>query len=154
MHLVGHSRGGAVSITLARQHPHLVRTLTLADPAGLEGLLPDTPEGRRWSVESMAMFARLRGDLAEGDTDAAARNFVDTLGGSGAWDRRTPAQKQLLLDNLATGPACAQRPRFVAADIAALHLPVLLVTGAASPRRYAAMLEAMRTAASRPADDA
>jgi len=150
VHLVGHSRGGAVSITLARQHPHLVRTLTLADPAGLEGLLPDTPEGRRWAVESMAMFARLRGDLADGDTDAAARNFVDTLGGKGAWDRRTPAQKQPLLDNLATGPACAQRPRFVAADIAALNMPVLLITGATSPRRYAAMLEAMRALLSDP----
>lgn len=144
VHLVGHSRGGAVAIALARQRPHLVRTLVLADPAGLEDLLPDTPEGRRWSVESMAMFARLRGDLAAGGVDAAARNFVDSLGGSGAWDKRTPMQKQLLLDNIATGPACARRPQFAAADIAALRMPMMLVTGAASPRRYGAMLEAMQ----------
>lgn len=34
VHLVGHSRGGSVAFNVARQHPHLVESLTLADPGG------------------------------------------------------------------------------------------------------------------------
>ncbi|WP_256259200.1 alpha/beta fold hydrolase, partial [Burkholderia ubonensis] len=34
VHLVGHSRGGSVAFNVARHHPHLVETLTLADPGG------------------------------------------------------------------------------------------------------------------------
>lgn len=143
-HVVGHSRGGAVALLLALRHPDLVGSLVLADPGGLEGLLPDSPEGREMARETERMFARLRQDLATGDAERAARAFVESLGGAGAWDRRSPEQKEILLDNIATGPACAERPRLTEPDVAALRIPTLLVTGARSPRRYPLMLAAMR----------
>lgn len=144
VHLVGHSRGGAVAILLAQRHPALVKSLILADPGGLEGLLPDTDENRRMAGESARMFAQLRDNLATGDTLAAARAFTEALGGSGAWERRTEAQRQMLLDNIATGPACAERPPWTPTEIAALPGPILLITGARSPRRYPIMLERMK----------
>ena len=144
-HVVGHSRGGAVAIALALRHPALVRGLVLADPGGLEALLPDTPEGRAMAQESTRMFARLRDDLATGDTLYAARAFTESLGGPGAWERRTPEQRQMLLDNIATGPACAERPQWTRDELASLRGPLLLVTGARSPPRYPLMLaELMR----------
>lgn len=94
--------------------------------------------------ESAQMFARLRQDLVSGDAEGAARTFVDALGGLGTWDRRSPEHKQVLLDNIGTGPACAERPRLTRDDLAALKLPILLMTGARSPRRYALMLAAMK----------
>jgi pimeloyl-ACP methyl ester carboxylesterase len=94
--------------------------------------------------ESATMFAQLRDDLARGDVSRAAHAFVDGLGGAGAWDRRTPSQKQMLLDNIATGPACAERPRWTRRDLATLAGPILLVTGARSPRRYSLMLAEMK----------
>lgn len=140
VHIAGHSRGGAVALQFARSNPDLVRSMVLADPGGLEGLLPDTEEGRRMAGESKAMFARLRDDLAHGDATSAARAFVEAMGGAGAWERRTSEQRQMLLDNLATGPACAERPRITRDDIVALSAPMLLVTGARSPPRYPLML--------------
>ena len=142
--VIGHSRGGAVAMLLALRHSGLVRRLILADPGGLEALLPDTPEGQAMAQESAQMFARLAQDLKTGDAEAAARAFVDALGGSGTWDRRSQEQKQVLLDNIGTGPACAERPRLSREDLAALKGPVLLVTGERSPRRYAVALAEMR----------
>ena len=144
MHVVGHSRGGAVALQLALTHPAHVQSLVLADPGGLEALLPDTAEGRAMATESSTMFAALAADLAQGDAERAARAFVDALGGPGAWDRRRPEQKAILLDNIATGPHCAERPRFTVAALRALTMPLLLVTGARSPARYAIMLHALR----------
>jgi esterase len=143
--IVGHSRGGAVAIQLALGRPELVRKLVLADPGGLEALLPDSAEGRAMARESAQMFARLRQDLVSKDVEAAARAFVEALGGQGAWERRAPEQRQVLLDNIATGPACAERPALSRDDVAALKAPTLLVTGARSPRRYAVMLASMQS---------
>ena len=144
VHLLGHSRGGAVALSLALRHPACVRALLLADPGGLDGLLPDTPEGRAMARQTDAMFARLRANLAEKDEVTAAREFVEDLNGPGAWERRTPEQRQVLLDNVRTGPACAQRPRFTPAQIASLAVPILAITGAGSPPRYRSIFDAMR----------
>jgi len=142
-HVLGHSRGGAVAIELALRHSRSVRSLVLADPGGLEALLPDTAEGRALAAEAAAMFARLRDDLAAGDAVAAARRFADTLGGPGTWDRRTDTQRAIVLDNIVTGPHCAERPRFTREALASLAGPLLLVTGARSPARYRPMLDAL-----------
>jgi pimeloyl-ACP methyl ester carboxylesterase len=144
-HVVGHSRGGAVVLQLALDQPALVRSLVLADPGGLDALLPDTEDGRRMASEGSRMFDRLRDDLATGNVDEAARRFVEALSGPGAWERRTLQQRQVLLDNITTGPACADRPSFPQGALAALQPPTLLVTGERSPRRYALMLAALQS---------
>ena len=135
-HILGHSRGGSVALVLALKHPQLVKNLILAEPAGLEGLLPDTPEGRRMAAESAGQFAKLARDIAAGDRLKAAREFVDSLGGPGAWEKRTPEARQVLLDNIGTGPACAERPYFTREEIAKIASPTLLLTGERSPPRY------------------
>lgn len=144
MHVVGHSRGGAVALTLARRHRGLVRTLTLADPRGLESLLADTPAARDMATQLAASFARLHGNLAAGDVDRAAREFVDALAGPGAWARRPPELKQLFLDNLATAVDSGESPALDCSDVTALACPVLLITGERSPPRYGEMFAAMR----------
>jgi pimeloyl-ACP methyl ester carboxylesterase len=144
VHLLGHSRGGAVALQVALCHPRIVRTLILADPGGLESLLPPSAEGEAMARQSVEMFARLRDNLARGDVESALRRFVEDLNGPGAWEKRTPEQRQVMRDNVTTGPACAQRPAFTPGDVASLAMPILAMTGSASPARYRLMLEAMR----------
>jgi esterase len=142
--LIGHSRGGAVALTVARRHPELVATLTLADPRGLESLLPDTPGSREMEFQLRNNFATLQRNLAAGDVDRAAREFVDALAGAGAWERRPKDQKQIFIDNLATAVDTGEFTAITCADVERLAFPVLLITGEHSPRRYAAMFAAMR----------
>jgi len=144
VHLVGHSRGGAVALTVARRHSHLIATLILADPRGLESLLPDTPGNRDMEVQLRNNFTTLQGTLAAGDVDRAAREFVDALGGPGAWTRRPPDQKQIFLDNLATAVDTGEFPPIACADVERLDVPMLLINGENSPARYPVMFAAMR----------
>ncbi len=144
VHLVGHSRGGAVALTVARRHQGMLATLTLADPRGLESLLPDTPGNREMEFQLRNNFAALQRNLATGDVDRAAREFVDALGGPGAWVRRPPDQKQIFLDNLATAVDTGEFPAISCADVAAFCFPILLINGEKSPARYPAMFAAMR----------
>jgi pimeloyl-ACP methyl ester carboxylesterase len=84
VHLLGHSRGGAVALNVARLHPEVIRTLTLADASGLESLLPDTPESRKTAAEGKALAENLRRTFLAGQSERAAREFIDALGGPGA----------------------------------------------------------------------
>lgn len=145
-HLVGHSRGGAVALLVAMRYSGRVRSLVLAEPRGLEDLLPDTPESRRLARESDAIFAELHRDLALGDPVAAARNFVEAFAGPGAWERRSEEQRQALLDNIATGIDSGERPGLTAGAVSAFGFPVLPVVGAAGARRYVEGFQAMRAA--------
>jgi pimeloyl-ACP methyl ester carboxylesterase len=136
VHLLGHSRGGAVVLTVAKEHPELLRTLILEDASGMERLLPDTPESRKMATESKELVAGLRRNLAEGSVEKAAQEFTDGLGGSGTWAKRSQAQKQILLDNMGTGVDSGERGDVTCADIAKFGFPVLTLTGERSPKRY------------------
>lgn len=143
-HVVGHSRGGGVTLALLHRHPRVFASLTLADPRGLEPLLVDDPETAKLATEIGAAFARLRRALADRDVESAARGFVDALGGPGAWERRAPEERALFLDNIATSVDPGELPPLDREALAALALPVLLVTGERSPPRYGRMFAALR----------
>ena len=145
MHLVGHSRGGAVALTVARRHGVLVRSRwSLPTRGDWNRLLPATVEAQELAAQLASSFALLQRTLANGDVDAAARGFVDALAGPGAWDRRSPELKQVFLDNIGTAGDTGEAPAVASVDIAALGMPLMLVTGERSPRRYGEMFAAMR----------
>jgi esterase len=144
VHLLGHSRGGSVVLQVASKNPKLIQTLILADASGLEGLLPDTPENQKLAAEANDLLKTLAKNLGTGDTDMAARVFVDALNGAGTWEKRTPEQKQPLLDNIATGTVAEQRPQMACDAVGRFDFPVFLMNGEQSPKRYPAVFTAMR----------
>jgi pimeloyl-ACP methyl ester carboxylesterase len=143
VHLVGHSRGGAVVLNTARHHPDVIRTLTLMDASGLEALLPDTPEGQKRAAEGLALRKKLNEDYLSGDFEKAAREFIDALA-PGTWAKFTPAGKQVVLDNLGTALVVEGRPTLTCEQIGQFGFPIFLVTGEKSPKRYGEMFAAMR----------
>ncbi|MCJ2115669.1 alpha/beta hydrolase [Methylobacterium sp. J-001] len=136
VHLLGHSRGGAVVLTVAKEHPELIKTLILEDASGMEGLLPETPETKAMAGEVKGLVSTLRANLAAGDKEKAGQEFTDGLNGPGTWAQRSALQKEILLDNLGTGVDSGERGNITCSDIAKFSFPVLTLSGERSPKRY------------------
>jgi len=136
VHLVGHSRGGCVAFQLAREYPHLVRTLTLADPGGplhVDGM----PEAAL-SPATTALRARVAALIGQGEIDAGLEMFVDSVSMPGIW-RKSPASfRAAAIDNAATLPMQFRDPlpAYDRAGAQRLACPTLLVAGERSPRMY------------------
>jgi esterase len=150
VHLLGHSRGGAVALLVAVKTPELIKSLILSDASGLEMLLPDTPENQKLGAEGRELSAALARNLATGNRELASQVFVDSLIGPGAWSRRTLDQRQMTLDNLGTGLTAEERPTVTCGQVAKFDFPILLLNGDRSPRRYPEMFAAMRRCRSVP----
>jgi esterase len=146
VNLLGHSRGGAVALNVAKEHPELIKTLILADPSGMETLLPPSPDNQKMAAETKALIDTLKANLASGDLEKGAREFTDSLGGPGTWAKRIPEQKQWFLDNIGTAVGdTGQRPPTTCEQIKSFGFPILLLNGERSPKRYGEMMAAMRS---------
>ncbi|MGF1628588.1 MAG: alpha/beta fold hydrolase [Kiloniellaceae bacterium] len=136
-HLVGHSYGGAVALKIALSYPQRVLSLTLIEPV-LFHLLPlaGGDEDMRLYRGILGIRDRLRGAVAAGWPAHGMAAFVDFWNGEGAWDKadaeqrqRLAAQARAVLRNFA---ACLGES-WPATDIARLAMPLLTISGEASP---------------------
>lgn len=144
VHLVGHSRGGAVTLSVARLHPDIIRSLTLMDASGLESLLPKTTQGQSPAPGGMEMRKAVKERLDADDKEKAAEIFLE-FAVPGMWATLPPERKAVLYDNIGTGVVVEGRPELACPDVAKFSFPVSLITAEKSPKRYSEMFAAMRT---------
>jgi pimeloyl-ACP methyl ester carboxylesterase len=136
VNLVGHSRGGCVAFQLARRHPRLVRTLTLADPGGplqIDGM-PDAA----LPAATNALRTRVAEMIEDGEIDAGLELFVDSVSAPGSWRRSPAGFRAMAIDNAATLPKQFRDPlpaysRETARDV---KCRTLLIEGEKSPRMF------------------
>ena len=145
VHLLGHSRGGAVAINVARQAPELMRTLILEEAAGLESLLADEAVGRN-RIEGVTKLGSLvRSKLDSGGRPKAAESGWNAALGPGAWDRLPPNMQQMLVDNIGTVANGTYDPPAIGCDdIRKFTFPILLMQSERAGKVYADMFAAMR----------
>jgi pimeloyl-ACP methyl ester carboxylesterase len=136
VHLLGHSRGGCVAFHLAREHAHLAKTLTLADPGGplqLEGKpqasLPPAAQVVRAKVAAL---------IESGAVDAGLELFVDSVSLPGYWQKSPSGFRKMAIDNAATLPKQFREtlPAYTRAAARDLACWTLLIEGERSPRMY------------------
>ena len=141
VHLLGHSRGGPIALTVANLYPELIRTLILPEP-NMEPLMPETPQKQKRMTEAKARGERVRATLAAGDREKAAQEWLTSVGG--AWEKLPARAKQNILDNVGTLTDIGERGNFSCADIQKFNFPILLLNGEKSPRLFGEYIAAMR----------
>jgi esterase len=143
VHLLGHSRGGYVAFTVARQFPERVRSLTLADPGGE---LDDSLGGASpASAPLAAMFGDCAASIKAGDIDGALARFNEVINGPGSWEKMPAFGKTMMRDNAYTliGQMAEGRLPFSRAAIQEIRAPTLVVNGARSPAFFHRIGDAM-----------
>jgi esterase len=143
VHLLGHSRGGAVVLEVAKKYPELIRTLILGDAAArLE--LPETEENLKAVAFRSNLFADFRQDVAKGDIEGGMSRFIDHLLGPGSWQSMPAMLRKGFLQNVQTALAADPLPLTTDDDLRKFNFPVLILTGEKSPPMYRLLISEMR----------
>ena len=133
--LLGHSYGGAIALIAALRHRSSVKAVAVYEPT-LFSLVdaaspaPNEADGIRVTVAQAAAA------LEVGDTDSAARHFIDFWMGAGSWDRTPSQRRDPIAASVANvrgwGDALFNETTPLEA-FSALDVPVLLMVGERSP---------------------
>lgn len=83
VHLVGHSYGATVALTIARLWPQRVRSLTLYEPIPFALLRHHTDGGPWTEIQRLAREVAL--SVRIGQPHRAAERFIDYWGGTSSW---------------------------------------------------------------------
>ena len=145
VHLVALSYGGLLATLAASEHPELLRSLTLAEPA-IGALLADIPEGKSALEDRGKAMAAVGGAVKAGDAVQATKLFFDWVNnqGAGAFDKQPEAVRQMILDNARTVPlllAAPAPPAVSCATLGGVKAPTLVMGGAQTPRYFALISE-------------
>ena len=139
VHLVGHSYGAFICALVAKDHPELIRTLTLIEPP-MFTLLSAHSERPPFITFASNLFEK-------GEDHAAVKLFVEGVHGVGSFERLSPAiQKHMLLNAREMRAELRMPPdqhlcAFSCDDAQQIEAPVLLVKGENSPLFFHTILD-------------
>lgn len=135
-HVVGTSFGGSIAIGLASRRPDLVLSLAVHEPP-LVSIAADEPDAQLALAAVDATIREVTGLVGRGDTEAAARLFVEEVAlGPGAWDVLPPPMREVMVDCATTFVAEQQDPEWASIDLgelANIASPTLISDGDGSP---------------------
>jgi non-heme chloroperoxidase len=142
VHLVGHSYGGFICAYVAKDHPELVRSLTLIEPP-IFSLVSSRPEQPPFATTALDLFAK-------GNDDSAVKSFISGVHGPGSFERLPPKIQEHMLLNAHEMRAELRMPPeryfpvFTCDDARRITMPTLLVMGTNSPSFFRAILDQLR----------
>jgi non-heme chloroperoxidase len=133
VHLVGTSMGAAAALTLAVEHPRMVRTLVIAEPPIL-AWAKEFPDGGALYRDFMErIYEPARAAFAAGDDEAAMRFFVDGVGTPGRFDKLSPEARLGAMQNAGFFRMLTRSrepfPALSKDKVWRLRMPVLVITG-------------------------
>jgi pimeloyl-ACP methyl ester carboxylesterase len=144
-HLVGHSYGGALAMTVAARRPALVCSLAAYEPVLFRALLADGASGRE-AQDVLVVAETIRLLLSRNEPEAAAQRFVEYWSGADAWRYLAPGRQAAIAarmpEVLGNFDTLLDKP-FDAPGFARLRRPMLFLTGGstvASTRRLGMLL--------------
>lgn len=140
VHLIGASYGADIVLHLAVEHPELVRTLVIAEPA-LLSWLASLPGGHDLFAEYAQKVIPAKTAVQNGDLEQGIRLYIESFMGSGLFDQLPASVHERIRDNLrllAAEPTQIDDlgPDITRDEAAAIQAPTLLLTGDESPGMF------------------
>ena len=140
VHLIGHSYGGSIAFLVARDHPQVIRSLTLAEPS-LVPLLKTTAEGDALLTSFITTSIVPSSDaFKQGNHEEGVRRFVNGVLGEGSYEKLPPPVRTRVMDNVQElkGELSSQDlyPPTTCEDVQKVKVPTLLVDGELSPKMF------------------
>jgi pimeloyl-ACP methyl ester carboxylesterase len=136
VHVVAHSGGALAALFFAAKHPDLILTLSVNEPPAT-ALLSNAGGGAEVLADFRAHMAPAREAFRVGDVERGARLFADAVGGSGTYDRRSEAERRMMMDNVlervADARTSTEAPAFTCEMAKRITVPTLIMNGARSP---------------------
>ena len=144
--LLGHSRGGAVALLVASQHPELIRRLVLADPSPLSTMLANNANTQHDVNARKAKLREVMKYYQQGNAEDGLRVFVNYIAGPTAWENTSEKRRDKLRSNSWTQISLLQdfETPYRCSDARKITAPVLLVTGDRSAPLYGYMHSALQ----------
>lgn len=126
--VVGWSYGGAVSLAMTAQHPHLVQRLFLYEPSLATFFIDPAADEDR-----LGMVGAAREAMTAGDIDEAVRRLTDGVNDRDGEFRRLPPEMQaVMLESARILPlffAAPPAPPITSEDLGRLGMPVGIAVG-------------------------
>ena len=140
VHLIGHSYGGSIAFLVARDHPEVIRSLTLAEPS-LVPLLKTTPEGDALLTSFITTSIVPSSEaFKQGNDEEGVRRFTNGVLGEGSYEKLPPPVLKRVMDNVQElkGELSSQDlyPPTTCDDVQKVKAPTLLVDGELSPKMF------------------
>ena len=137
VHIVGHGQGAITALEIAHWRPDHIASLVLVEPDALTVLDGETDEKIVATREKARAGQREASDLSyKGLADRALDRYLDRRWGEGWRDRLTPirmASVRRSVQSLSPSLDALGRFRILPEHVAALPVPVLIVTGEDTP---------------------
>ncbi|WP_159991080.1 alpha/beta fold hydrolase [Pelistega ratti] len=137
VHVLGHSRGGAVALQLALKHDYQVESLLLADP-GIRN-----EEELSASIAFKQEALRL---IQDGQIDAGLTLFIDSVSGKGTYQRMVKWFKDMVRENAHTLSLQRFEPPFlICEDLRILqNFRITLIGGSDSPAPFPNIIKCLQ----------
>jgi pimeloyl-ACP methyl ester carboxylesterase len=139
VHLIGHSYGAFISLLVARDHPEVIRSLTLGEPPVMP-LLKTTSEGDALLTAAVTTAIASSEAFKQGNDEEGVRRFVNGVLGDGSYEKLPPPIQKRLMDNVQElkGETSSRDlfPPTTCEDVQKVKAPTLLLDGELSPKSF------------------
>ena len=140
VHLIGQSYGGVIAFLVARDHPEIVRSLTLGE-ASVMPLLKTTPEGDALLTTFITTSIVPSSEaFKQGNDEEGVRRFVNGVFGEGSYEKLPPSVQKRAMDNAQElkGETSSQNlfPPTTCEDVQKVKTPTLLLDGELSLKLF------------------